>query len=432
MSIDEHLEVGPALIHEKIEQYGKSAKNSRGGMAGVPSMQQVIRHYSKRTRGWKNLDPIIGFITDTTARVLDEFTKEQEVISAPSSPCRQACTGLATKARGSWTILVITTTTRGTRWSPGSDPVQFGMSAIFPLAGLRTLLISFMIMGYQGYMSNSKLMRRYMQRSRVFINVASGISEFKSGSRVTHWMEFRRNVDKTLLWFWPAFLVALLLTLLLMAQVQGSVSIGFPFDAKFIQVFLLLDVCDMVGWNIFLISGMLLEGWIDSVLMWCTLINPDVLFLRSRINLALWVSMDIIAFSAERLPGRCEYKKRCSGHTSTWAASTKLNNLTQETCTIGIRANRVTLNELLHARAFASAGAGGRPWSMIPSAASGQEHDSSAAAEEDDGFHDFVGPRQLVSSRLNGCRERSFSWESERSATRNFHFGQMGGSTRGF
>ena len=45
--------------------------------------------------------------------------------------------------------------------------------------------------------------------------------------------------------------------------------------------------------------------------------------------------------------------------------------LSQEICTIGIRANRVKFSEFLHARAFASAGAGGRPWSMIPSAASG-------------------------------------------------------------
>ena len=75
-----------------IEQYGMSAKNSCGGMAGEPSMQEVIHHYSKRTGGWKNLDPIIGLVTDTTARVLVELTQEQEVTSAPSSPCRQAAT----------------------------------------------------------------------------------------------------------------------------------------------------------------------------------------------------------------------------------------------------------------------------------------------------------------------------------------------------
>ena len=49
----------------------------------------------------------------------------------------------------------------------------------------------------------------------------------------------------------------------------------------------------------------------------------------------------------------------------------EVEKLTQETCTKGIRANRVTFNELLHARAFACAGAGGRPWPMSPSAASG-------------------------------------------------------------
>ena len=43
--------------------------------------------------------------------------------------------------------------------------------------------------------------------------------------------------------------------------------------------------------------------------------------------------------------------------------------LTQERCTKGIRANGLTFNELLHARAFACAGAGGRPWHMSPSAA---------------------------------------------------------------
>ena len=165
-----------------------------------------------------------------------------------------------------------------------------------------------------------------MQRSMIFIIVASGFSKVKSASRVTHWVEFRRNVDKTLLWFWPAYFVALLLTLLLMAQVQGSVSIGFPFDAKFIQVFLLLDVCDMVGGNIFLIFGALLEGWIVSVIMRCTLIDPDVPFLRPRIDLPLWVSMDIIAVHQNDCLDDVSTKKRCSRHTSTWAASTKLKS----------------------------------------------------------------------------------------------------------
>ena len=39
----------------------------------------------------------------------------------------------------------------------------------------------------------------------------------------------------------------------------------------------------------------------------------------------------------------------------------------REICTKGIRANWVTFNELLHARAFACAGARGRPWPMSPS-----------------------------------------------------------------
>ena len=45
--------------------------------------------------------------------------------------------------------------------------------------------------------------------------------------------------------------------------------------------------------------------------------------------------------------------------------------LTQEIWTKGVRANRVTFNELLHARVFASAGAGGRPGPIKTSAASG-------------------------------------------------------------
>ena len=45
--------------------------------------------------------------------------------------------------------------------------------------------------------------------------------------------------------------------------------------------------------------------------------------------------------------------------------------LMQEKCTKGIRVNRMTFNELLHARAFACMGVGGRPWSMSPSDASG-------------------------------------------------------------
>ena len=49
----------------------------------------------------------------------------------------------------------------------------------------------------------------------------------------------------------------------------------------------------------------------------------------------------------------------------------EVEKLTQEKCTKGIRANRVTSNELLLAGAFACAGAGGRPWPRSPSAASG-------------------------------------------------------------
>ena len=45
--------------------------------------------------------------------------------------------------------------------------------------------------------------------------------------------------------------------------------------------------------------------------------------------------------------------------------------LTEGICTKGILANWVTFNELLYARAFACAGAGGCPWPMSPSAASG-------------------------------------------------------------
>ena len=157
---------------------------------------------------------------------------------------------------------------------------------------------------------------------------------------------------------------------------------------------------------------MLLEVWIDSVTMWCTLINPDVLFLRSRINLALWVSMDIIAVQQNDCLDDVSTKTLLKAHLCVGCLD-DAEQLTQEMYTIGIRANRVTLNELLHARAFASAGAGGRPWSMIPSAASGQERDSFAAAEEDDGFHDFMGPRQLVSSRLNGVENGSFVGKRE-------------------
>lgn len=49
------------------------------GAAGVPPMQLVIQHYSKRTMGWKNLGPIVGLVTDSSARVLVEFTQDQEV-----------------------------------------------------------------------------------------------------------------------------------------------------------------------------------------------------------------------------------------------------------------------------------------------------------------------------------------------------------------
>ena len=76
----------------------------------------------------------------------------------------------------------------------------------------------------------------------------------------------------TLLRAWPACFAALLLTLLLMSHSQGSVSICFPIDAKFIQAFFLLDVCDVVGIDNFLPFQALLEGWIASEIMRCT--NP--------------------------------------------------------------------------------------------------------------------------------------------------------------
>ena len=63
--------------------------------------------------------------------------------------------------------------------------VQIDKSAIFPVAGLRTLLISFVIMGNQGYMSNSKLMWRNMQSFMTFLIAASGILKFKSANGVT-------------------------------------------------------------------------------------------------------------------------------------------------------------------------------------------------------------------------------------------------------
>ena len=93
--------------------------------------------------------------------------------------------------------------------------------------------------------------------------------------------------------------------------------------------------------------------------------------------------------------------------------------LTQEICTIGIRANRVTFNELLHARAFASAGAGGRPWSMIPSAASGLLDRGRAGASsliplppprEDDGFP-ISWDHVTWSPPDEWCREWSFRGE---------------------
>jgi hypothetical protein len=169
-------------------------------------------------------------------------------------------------------------------------PVEIGKSAIFPLAGLRTLLISLVIMGHQGYMPNSKLMWRYMHGSMTFFIAASGFLKFKSANGVSDWVKFRRYTANTLLRFWPTYFVALLLTLLLMAQVQGSVSIGFPLDAMFIQAFLLLDVCDMVGGNNFLPFQALLVGWFVSVIMWCTLFAPVVSLLRPRSGLPLWVS----------------------------------------------------------------------------------------------------------------------------------------------
>ena len=78
-------------------------------------------------------------------------------------------------------------------------------------------------------------------------------------------------------------------------EVQGSVSIGFLFDAIFIQAFLLLDVCGVIGGNNFLTFRALLEGWIVRVIMRSTMFGPVVLFLRPRSDLLLWVSIVITA-----------------------------------------------------------------------------------------------------------------------------------------
>ena len=167
-------------------------------------------------------------------------------------------------------------------------PIQIGKSAIYPLAGLRTWLIFAVICGHQGYMSESKLMWRYMHGSMTFFIVASGFLKFKSANGVSDWVKFRKYVANTLVRFWPTCFPSLLLTLLLTAQILGSVSIGFPIDAMFIQSFLLLHVCQMVGRTNFQLFQALLVGWFVSVIMWCTLCAPVVSLLRPRNGLPLW------------------------------------------------------------------------------------------------------------------------------------------------
>ena len=63
-------------------------------------------------------------------------------------------------------------------------PVQIGKSAIFPLAGLRAFLNSFVILGYQVYMSNSKLNWRHMQDFMILFIAVSGFLKFKSANGV--------------------------------------------------------------------------------------------------------------------------------------------------------------------------------------------------------------------------------------------------------
>lgn len=105
-------------------QYGMSAMNSFGGTAGVPSMQEVIHHYSKRTGGWKNLGPIIGLVTDTSARVLVEFTQEQEVTliaspigtkegCQPGGPCQDKKRAMANRP----VVFVLTGLSGGVKYS---------------------------------------------------------------------------------------------------------------------------------------------------------------------------------------------------------------------------------------------------------------------------------------------------------------------------
>ena len=142
----------------------------------------------------------------------------------------------------------------------------------------------------------------------------------------------------------------------------------------------------MFGGNKFLTFRALFEGWFVSVIMRSTLFGAVVLFLRPCSDL-LRISMGITAActaytSRSRVISKSETAQqndRLDDESYKTLLKTHLNmgcldeaeKFTQEICTKGIRANGVTFNELLHARAFTCAGAGGRPWPMSPSAASG-------------------------------------------------------------
>ena len=174
-------------------------------------------------------------------------------------------------------------------------PVRTGKSAIFPVAGLRTLLIPFVIMGNQGYKSNSKLMRKNMRSITTFLIVTNRILKFKSANGVTDWVEFRKHIADTLLRFWPVYFAVLLLTLLFLMRVQGSVSFASCSTRCTYKAFLLLDECGVFGGNKFLTFRALNKGWFVSVIMRSTLFGPVVLFLRPRSDLPLWVSVGITA-----------------------------------------------------------------------------------------------------------------------------------------
>jgi len=134
-----------------------------------------------------------------------------------------------------------------------------------------------------------------IKESMTFFIVASGFLRFGSASRVCDWITYRKYVLRSLVRLVPAYYLALICTLIMYYQIQGTVSVVFAFQVLFVQSFFPIDVCEHAHYGeSFLPFQGLTQGWFVSVVVWCSLLAPPLTLLRPRC-LPVWSLL--LAFS---------------------------------------------------------------------------------------------------------------------------------------